>query len=328
MLQYTETPSLDSAALFAPAALRRIDHRHVSWAGALSEEVLRSPLRRSGADRRTLTIGVLDSGVGGLTVVKQILRQMPSASIRYLGDNARCPYGVRPQEEIRYFTWQLIDYLRRQPLDALVIACNTATAVVLDEAQRHLPFPVLGVIQPGVEEATSNLQVKRVALLATPAAVRSGAHVRAIKAIRPELDVMSLACPEFVTLVETGRYDTPEAYRTIDALLTPVRDFAPDALILGCTHFPLLKEAIQRSLGSHTHLIDPAEATARELKGCLASTGIYSSPLLSPTRHTFFTTGSRLSFRQIGEHWLERNITVKGCRLTPPSGLPLQQLQP
>lgn len=339
MLNHAEPLSTDFCAMLPPTVL------------ASAAPAWRRRSERSGQERsrgydfdgrpgpQPLTIGVLDSGVGGLTVVKQLLRALPSASIRYLGDNARCPYGVRAPEEIRHFTWQLIAYLSRQPLDALVIACNTATAVVLEEAQQQLPFPVLGVILPGVEAALRQPRVRKVALLATPATVRAGVHAQALRAHRPEIEVMSLACPDFVTLVETGRHTSREALLAIDALLAPVRDFGPDALILGCTHFPLLKDAIQAAVGAQVLLIDPAEATAQELKARLAPTGYWPSPLLNPTRHTFYTTGPCHTFRRIGEHWLERNIRVRGCKLasadnqvsalvprfTPPTPQPVQR---
>ncbi|KPD01529.1 Glutamate racemase [Geobacillus sp. BCO2] len=190
-------------------------------------------------------IGVIDSGVGGLTVAKEIMRQLPKEQIIYLGDTARCPYGPRPVEEVRRFTWQMIDYLRQYPLKMLVIACNTATAVALDDVRAKLDIPVLGVIHPGARAALKATRRGHIGVIGTIGTIRSRAYEKALQSINPRVQVESLACPKFVPLVESGDFEGQEAMAIVAESLAPLRPLPIDVLILGCTHYPLLAPLIR-----------------------------------------------------------------------------------
>lgn len=166
-------------------------------------------------------IGIIDSGVGGLTVAKEVMRQLPNEQIFYLGDTARCPYGPRTSEEVKTFTWQMTRFLLEKNIKMLVIACNTATAVALDEIRRELPIPVIGVIYPGARTAIKVTKNRRIGVIGTEGTVRSRAYEKALKSINHQVTVKSLACPKFVPLVESGEYFGPVAKKLLPRLYSP-----------------------------------------------------------------------------------------------------------
>jgi glutamate racemase len=254
-------------------------------------------------------IAIIDSGVGGLTVAKEVLRQLPGERILYFGDNARCPYGSKTPEEIRAYSFQMIDFVLQFPLKALVIACNTATAVVLEEARQQLSLPVIGVIEPGARAAMLASKTGRIGVIGTETTIRSRAYEHALFRLQPDLYVVGLACPAFVPLVERRLHHTKEARETVEGTLGLLRYEELDTLILGCTHYPLLAPVIQEVLGNDIRLISSAEETARELSIRL---GIgqerMSTPPTHMQEHRFFTSGDPERFCQIAEEWL-------GCRL-------------
>ncbi|WP_400164203.1 glutamate racemase [Brevibacillus sp. TJ4] len=254
-------------------------------------------------------IAVIDSGVGGLTVVKEIMRQLPSQPILYMGDNARCPYGSKTPEEIRAYSFQMIDFVTRTPLKALVIACNTATAVVLDEAKKDLPVPVIGVIEPGARAAVNATRNGRIGVIGTEATIRSQAYTRSLLQIKPDLHVTGLACPSFVPLVEKHLAHTEEARRVVSETLTPLLREELDTLILGCTHYPLLAPVIQEVVGDSVTLISSAEETARELAAYIGPDERKEKQ--APPDHVFVTTGDTGMFREIAEEWLSRTVRVE-----------------
>ncbi|MBO2533854.1 glutamate racemase [Planifilum fulgidum] len=256
-------------------------------------------------------IGILDSGVGGLTVVKEVLRQLRGERIIYFGDTSRCPYGPRPKDEVIRFTLEIVRFLERFPLKALVIACNTATAVAIDEVRRRTPIPVLGVIEPGARAAIQSTRKGRIGVIGTQGTVRSGAYERALKRMNPRLFVVSHACPALVPLVESDLGRTEEARRVVASSLAPLQVHRVDTLILGCTHYPLIADLIGEVMGKDVQLISSAEETARELKILLQRKKLLSPEDEGrPLFHRFFTSGDPDFFRRIAERWLGCSVHV------------------
>jgi glutamate racemase len=234
-------------------------------------------------------IGVFDSGVGGLTVLREILRRLPAESTIYLGDNARAPYGIRPDDEVRRFSKEALDRLVHEDVKALVVACNTSTAVALGEYRRRYDTPVLGVIRPGAQAAALATRTRRVGVIATPATIRSHAYFDAIKEENPAVEVYEHATPALVPLVEAGGLSGAVAEAAVAAALAPllgrrdengefVHPLPPsariDTLLLGCTHYPLLRPVLQAAVGEGTAIVDSATATAGALAELLSVNGL------------------------------------------------------
>jgi glutamate racemase len=252
-------------------------------------------------------IGVIDSGLGGLTVAKEIMRQLPKEEIVYIGDSARCPYGPRTPKEVRQFTWEMIDRLLEENMKMLVVACNTATAVVLEEVKGELSIPVVGVVHPGAISALKVTKRDHVAIIGTIGTIRSQAYEKALKAINSKVEVESLACPTFVPLVERGVFEGEEAERIVDEALSPLDSLHFDTLILGCTHYPLLKEVIGNRVGEGIQLIASGDETAREVSSLLYHKNLLYTKDRKPV-HRFFTTGDATSFKRLADKWLEINV--------------------
>lgn len=247
-------------------------------------------------------IGVIDSGVGGLTVAREIMRQLPSEQILYLGDTERCPYGPRPEEEVIKFTWEMTHFLLNKGIKMLVIACNTATALAFEEIKKLLPIPVVGVVYPGARAAIKMTRNRHVGVIGTVGTINSKAYNQALHSLHPYIKITSLACPSLVPLVEAGELSGERAKEIVRHALMPFKEMDMDTLILGCTHYPLLKPLIQEVMGDHIHLIDSGEETARE-----TSTILYLKGLLSPRKlgpHQFYSTGSEQVLKVIVKNWL------------------------
>lgn len=255
-------------------------------------------------------IGVIDSGVGGLTVASELMRQLPREQLIYLGDTLRCPYGPRPQEEVIQFTLEMVDFLLKKNIKLLVIACNTATAFTLDLLKEKLDIPVIGVIQPGARAAIKMTKNMQVAVIGTEGTIASKAYPDALKTINSEIQVEGLACPEFVPMVEKGMLTGSEAYSIIAQSLQVIKEKQViDTLILGCTHYPLLKDTIQAVMGEDVHIISSGEETAREVSVILG----FHQTLYEGNRvplHKFYTTGSWEVFEQIAIQWLDIPINI------------------
>ncbi len=234
-------------------------------------------------------IGVFDSGVGGLTVLSEIVRRLPAESTIYLGDNARAPYGTRTDDEVLAFTRQALDRLVEADVKTVVIACNTSTAVALADLRRRYPVPILGVIRPGAAAAVLATRVRRVGVIATPATIRSHAYFNAIKEENPAVEIYEHATPAFVPMVEAGQLAGPEVEAVVRDALAPFlgeRDASGefvfplpssariDTLLLGCTHYPLLRPVIQAMVGERVAVVDSATATASALVDLLAMNGL------------------------------------------------------
>lgn len=263
-------------------------------------------------------IGLMDSGVGGLTVARELMRQLPNEKIIYIGDNARCPYGPRPVEEIKKFTWEMTHFLLSQQIKMLVIACNTATAVVLDELKKSLDIPVIGVIMPGSRAAIKATQNDRIGMIGTVGTVNSHAYERVIHQKNPTIHVLELACPKFVPLVESNETHSAVAKKVVAEQLQPMKKDQVDTLILGCTHYPLLKEAIQNTMGKHVTLIDSGAETVNDVSMLLDYFSISAKEKDENWRHQFYTTGSSKLFENIACQWLSdpRLFEVKHLSLT------------
>ncbi|WP_096463941.1 glutamate racemase [Aneurinibacillus soli] len=265
-------------------------------------------------------IGIIDSGVGGLTVAKEVLRQLPREDILYFGDTARCPYGPRPAEEVREFSLQMIRFLLQHKIKALMIGCNTAAAVVLQEVSEMLDIPVIGVIEPGARSAIKETDTGRIAVIGTEGTIRSGAYAAALRKLNPQIQVTSLACPTLVPLVESGRLHDREGITIVREALAPLAGEDFDTLILGCTHYPLIAPFIQEVVGEGITLISSAEEAARELstvlwhRRMLANGGDVVNPM-----HQFFTSGNSELFMSIAEEWL--NIKVQAKQIDLEAGL-------
>ncbi|RAS77769.1 glutamate racemase [Priestia endophytica] len=252
-------------------------------------------------------IGVIDSGVGGLTVAKEIMRQLPKEQIIYMGDTARCPYGPRPEEEVRAFTWELTNYLLQFDIKMLVIACNTATAVVLKEISETLNIPVIGVIESGARAALKATSNHNIGVIGTNGTVKSKAYEQALKRLHHNVHVKSLACPLFVPLVESGDFEGNEAREIVFQTLKPLYQTKIDILILGCTHYPILKELIKEAMGARVALISSGEETAIEVSTILS----FRNELHTEKRekeHVFFTTGNASLFELIASKWFDHPI--------------------
>jgi glutamate racemase len=280
-------------------------------------------------------IGVFDSGVGGLTVLREILRRSPSESTIYLGDNLRAPYGVRPDDEVRRFSIESLDELVRREVKAIVVACNTSTAVALGDFRRRYDLPILGVVRPGAVTAALTTRNRRVGVIATPATVRSHAYFSAIKDENPAVEVYEHATPAFVPPVEAGRLAGGDVEGIVAESLAPLlgeRDAAGDfvfplppsaridTLLLGCTHYPLLRPVIARIAGDRVAIVDSAPATASALVELLAINGLEApgttrgtaadagrdghdrpDEIAAPPTHVQLTTGDVDAFRVVAE---------------------------
>jgi glutamate racemase len=264
-------------------------------------------------------IGVFDSGVGGLTVLREILRRSPAESTIYLGDNLRAPYGTRSDDEVRAFSVECLDELAARDVKAIVVACNTSTAVALGDFRRRYDLPILGVVRPGAVTAALTTRNRRVGVIATPATVRSHAYFNAIKDENPGIEVYEHATPAFVPLVEAGRLAGEDVERIVADSLAPLlgeRDAAGDfifplpasaridTLLLGCTHYPLLRPVIARVAGDGVAIVDSATATASALVELLAINGLEADAAglggSSPS-HVQLTTGDVDAFRAVAE---------------------------
>lgn len=253
----------------------------------------------------TQPIGFIDSGVGGLTVVKEAMKQLPNEHIIYLGDTARCPYGPRPAEQVIEYTWQMTQFLLKKNIKMLVIACNTATAVALDEIKAALEIPVVGVILPGTRAAVKATKNHQIGIIGTKGTVKSGSYEQAIKTKVPEATVTSLACPKFVPIVESNQFQSSVAKKIVAETLIPLKHKKLDTLILGCTHYPLLKPIIQNVMGKQVKLIDSGAETIGEVSMLLDYFGIANTKRPKNREHLFYTTGSTVMFDGIAKEWLQ-----------------------
>jgi glutamate racemase len=248
-------------------------------------------------------IGIFDSGIGGLTVLKEIVATLPDENLIYLGDTARVPYGIRSAETVTRYSFENTRFLLTQEIKLLVVACNTASAVSLEAVKKEFPLPVIGVLEPGARAAVAATKTRRVGVIGTEATIGSGAYEKAIKALAPDVKVHSLACPLFVSLVEEGWTDNDVAELIAGKYLAPLQGAGIDVLVLGCTHYPLLKTVISRVLGAGITLIDSATETAKEVAEVLERLKWRGNGKGAGIRK-FYVTDTPERFEKIGKRFL------------------------
>lgn len=219
--------------------------------------------------QQSLPIGLFDSGVGGLTVMKEIMRVLPHESIIYFGDTARIPYGSKSRETIIRYSLENAAFLIEKKIKLLVIACNTASAFALETLQASLPIPVIGVIEPGAKQAALTTKSQRIAILGTKGTIQSGAYQQAIKKLLPTADLFPIACPLWVPLVEENLFHHPATRLLVREYLIPLKNQQIDTAVLGCTHYPFLASLIQEEMGIATSLIDSASTCAQQVAAVL-----------------------------------------------------------
>ena len=253
-------------------------------------------------------IGIFDSGVGGLTVARAILDQLPNESTLYIGDTARGPYGPRPLAEVREFALETMDFLVDQGVKAIVIACNTASAAMLRDARERYSVPVIEVIQPAVRRAVAATRTGSIGVIGTRATIDSKAYVDAFAAA-PQLQITSIACPLFVEYVERGETSGAEITKVAREYLAPVMDVTVDTLVLGCTHYPLLTGVISYVMGEGVTLVSSAEETAKDLYRTLVENGLLRSQSSTPATHRFLATGDAKAFETLARRFLGPEVT-------------------
>jgi glutamate racemase len=261
--------------------------------------------RTKAGDQRP--IGVFDSGVGGLTVVRAVMERLPFEHIIYFGDTARVPYGIKSVETITQYAQQITEFLLRMEVKLLIIACNTMAAVARNAVAALSPVPVLDVINAGARTAVGATKNKTVGVIGTPATINSNAYARAICHLDPQIRIFSQACPLFVPLVEEGWLDHTVTRLTAQEYLKPVLVEHIDTLVLGCTHYPLLKALLQDIVGPGIRLVDSAEAMAEQAAALLADQS-FGNPEHAPPVYECYVTDVPYRFQTIGEHFLARSL--------------------
>jgi len=252
-------------------------------------------------------IGIFDSGLGGLTVLRAVKDIMPNESTVYVGDSGRAPYGTKSKETVIKYTNQDINFLLEQDVKMIVIACNTASACSLDIVKNNFNVPIVEVVQPGSAAAVRLTKNKKIGVIGTNATIGSGVYEKAIKALMPEAEIYSKACPLFVSLAEEGWWDNDITYRIVEEYLTPLKEKGIDTLILGCTHYPLLQKSISRFMGESVQLVNSALEAARAVKKIIEEKNIGRVSLEKPV-HKYYTSDSVEKFRELGSSFLQEEL--------------------
>jgi len=249
------------------------------------------------------SIGIFDSGVGGLTVLREIIKAMPQEDTIYFGDTARVPYGTKSPETVIRYAHEITSFLVRRDIKLLVVACNTASAVALNGLKRHFPIPVVGVIEPGARRAVNVSRSNRIGVIGTAGTIKSSAYTRAIKRLAPGVEVLTRACPLFVSLVEEGWTDNEVARLTAQSYLQDLKEAAVDTLVLGCTHYPLLKPIITETMGPEVTLVDSAEETARSVTEILTKKKLMR-PAVEKGNHHYYVSDTPAAFIRVANRFL------------------------
>ena len=252
-------------------------------------------------------LGVFDSGIGGLTVARAVFEHMPHESVIYFGDTARVPYGPKSPDTVRRYAGEILTYLLGRGVKALVVACNTISAQALEYLEERSPVPLVGVIEPGARAAVGATRSGNIGVIGTAGTIASGAYERAIKRLRPDAAVCARACPLFVPLVEEGWFDHPATELIAREYLEPLRRAGVDVVVLGCTHYPLLKPLLARVLGPDVRLVDSAEETARVVAQDLAQRKLAAASSQPPT-HRFVVSDDEPHFRKVGARFLGEKL--------------------
>ena len=248
-------------------------------------------------------VGIFDSGVGGLTVLRELTRVIPQEDTIYFGDTARVPYGTKSPETVTRYAHEITSFLIRRDIKLLVVACNTASAVALPSLKRHFPIPVVGVIEPGARRAVEVSKSGRIGVIGTAGTIRSSAYTRAIKRLNPDAEVLTKACPLFVPLAEEGWVDNQVVRLTAQMYLQELKDAGVDTLVLGCTHYPLLKPIIAEVMGAGVTLVDSAAETALTVAGILDQKKILR-PASENGNHHYYVSDIPAGFIRVGNRFL------------------------
>lgn len=255
-------------------------------------------------------IGVFDSGVGGLTVVKEIMHQIPNEKIVYFGDTARVPYGSKSKETVTKFSRQIVRFLQLQNVKAIVVACNTASAYALEEIENETDIPILGVVKPGARVAADSTRNGRIGIIATEGTIASGIYDTYIRQLDHNAQVIARACPLFVPLVEEGLLQDPVTDEIAKRYLAELIDTEIDTLVLGCTHYPLIRETIGKIMGDKVTLVNPAYETARELKRLLNEKKLLNEEpaKLGDDKYRFFVSDASEKFKRFANSIIKYGI--------------------
>lgn len=261
-------------------------------------------------DKTDAPIGVFDSGIGGLTVAREIMRQIPNEKIVYFGDTARVPYGNKSRETITRYARQIVRFLQTQEVKAIVVACNTASAYALDEIEKELNIPMIGVVKPGAKVAAASTQNGKIGVIGTEGTIGSHIYSTYIEQINPGVKVIGKACPLFCPLVEEGLWQDPVTDEIARRYLTELIDIGIDTLILGCTHYPLIRSTLGKIMGDGVTLVNPAYETARELRELLAQRELLnqSESHLGDNRYRFYVSDAAEKFKQFANSIIKYGI--------------------
>lgn len=260
--------------------------------------------------QKSAPIGVFDSGVGGLTVAREIMRQIPNEKIVYFGDTARVPYGSKSQETVTRFSKQIVRFLETHRVKTIVVACNTASAYALDELEKEIDIPIIGVVKPGAKVAAEVTRNGKIGVIATEATIGSRIYSKYIKELNKDVTIYGKACPLFVPLVEEGLWQDPVTDEIAKRYLSELIDLDIDTLILGCTHYPLIRSTLGRIIGEDVILVNPAYETARELKELLAERGLLNEeePRLGENRYQFYVSDGAEKFKRFANSIIKYGI--------------------
>lgn len=252
-------------------------------------------------------IGVFDSGVGGLTVVREIMRQLPSENVIYFGDTARVPYGSKSKSTVLKFSKQIVRFLMTKNVKAIVFACNTASALALEDMRDEITVPVVGVVRPGARMAVSMTDTKSVGIIGTDGTIKSGIYTEYIRQLDKNVTVVGKACPLFVPLVEEGLLEDRITDDMVERYLSELKQYNVDALVLGCTHYPLLVNPIKRFMGDGVTLVNPAYETAKELKNILTKNDLLNEGKKNPN-YEFYVSDGVDKFKSFADRVLPINV--------------------
>lgn len=265
----------------------------------------------------TQAIGYIDSGIGGITVAREALRQLPHEVVYYVGDTARMPYGPKSSEEVLKDTWELVDFLLKKDIKMLVIACNTATAAALPDLRSKLKIPVIGVIAPGVRGALRTTKTKNIGVIATAGTVKSKAYSTALLEKDNQVTVAQLACPEFVQIVEANAAESEASKAIVAEKLQYFNDKNIDTLVLGCTHFPLLDQVIGQVMGSKVKLVNSGAVAIENVSAMLDELNISNPNPIDRSQDEYYTTGDVATFTTLAKRWLATdNLNVRHLEIT------------
>lgn len=261
-------------------------------------------------EQKSAPIGVFDSGVGGLTVAREIMRQIPNEKIIYFGDTARVPYGSKSKETVTRFSKQIVRFLQTFQVKTIVVACNTASAYALSELEKDIDVPIIGVVKPGAKVAAEVTRNGKIGVIATEATIGSQIYTQYIKELNRDVTIFGKACPLFVPLVEEGLWQDPVTDEIAKRYLTELIDIDIDTLILGCTHYPLIRSTLGKMIGEGVTLVNPAYETARELKELLGQKGLLNeeAPKLGENQYQFYVSDGAEKFKRFANSIIKYGI--------------------